>query len=107
MLLVCLEHTRLIFELPNNFLNVDVPGPVIMNTEGFTEKGIKRKAAVQALFSKLLYLSEVSFFTLNRCEYIELCKHDYTNVSYIYVSLPFPSGFAHCEFTKYAEFVKV
>jgi hypothetical protein len=33
----------------------------VMNTEGFTEKGIKRKAAVQGLFSKLLYLSEVSF----------------------------------------------
>lgn len=36
-----------------------LPGPVVMNTEGFTEKGLKRKVAVQALFSKLLYLSEV------------------------------------------------
>jgi len=43
-----------------NHVNVGVPGPVVMNTEGFTEKGIKRKAAVQGLFSKLLYLSEVS-----------------------------------------------
>ena len=38
-------------------------GPVVMDTIGFTEKGIKRKAAVQALFSKLLYLSEVQQFT--------------------------------------------
>lgn len=37
-------------------------GPVVMNTSGFTEKGIKRKAAVQALFSKLLYLSELDEF---------------------------------------------
>lgn len=37
-------------------------GPVVMNTEGMTEKGIKRKAAVQALFSKLLYLSELEEF---------------------------------------------
>ncbi|KAG0591613.1 hypothetical protein KC19_1G188200 [Ceratodon purpureus] len=41
---------------------VKAKGPVIMNTEGFTEKGIKRKAAVQALFSKLLYLSELEEF---------------------------------------------
>ena len=34
-------------------------GPVLMDTRGLTEKGVKRKAAVQALFSKLLYLSEV------------------------------------------------
>lgn len=37
-------------------------GPVVMNTSGFTEKGIKRKAAVQGLFSKLLYLSELDEF---------------------------------------------
>jgi len=37
-------------------------GPVVMNTEGFTEKGLKRKVAVQALFSKLLYLSEMEEF---------------------------------------------
>lgn len=37
-------------------------GPVVMDTSGFTEKGIKRKAAVQALFSKLLYLSELDEF---------------------------------------------
>ena len=40
-------------------------GPVVMDTTCFTEKGIKRKAAVQALFSKLLYLSEVQQFTHN------------------------------------------
>lgn len=37
-------------------------GPVVMDTTGFTEKGVKRKAAVQAIFSKLLYLSEVEEF---------------------------------------------
>lgn len=41
---------------------VKAKGPVVMNTEGFTEKGIKRKAAVQGLFSKLLYLSELEEF---------------------------------------------
>jgi hypothetical protein len=41
---------------------VKAKGPVVMNTEGFTEKGIKRKAAVQALFAKLLYLSELEEF---------------------------------------------
>lgn len=43
----------------------------MMDTRGMTEKGIKKKAAVQAIFTKLLYLSEVrripagrkSFFT--------------------------------------------
>lgn len=34
-------------------------GRVLMDTSGMTEKGVKRKAAVQALFSKLLYLSEL------------------------------------------------
>eukprot|EP00250_Pteridium_aquilinum_P006745 c16597_g1_i1 orf=610-1674(+) len=37
-------------------------GPVLMDTRGLTEKGVKRKAAVQALFSKLLYLSELDEF---------------------------------------------
>jgi hypothetical protein len=31
----------------------------MMDTRGMTEKGIKKKAAVQAIFTKLLYLSEV------------------------------------------------
>lgn len=35
-------------------------GPVVMNMQGFTEKGFKRKLAVQALFGKIYYLSEVS-----------------------------------------------
>jgi hypothetical protein len=42
-----------------------MPGPVVMNLQGFTEKGIKRKAAVQALFTKLLYLSEMDEFVLS------------------------------------------
>lgn len=31
-----------------------------MDASGYSEKGFKRKLAVQALFSKVLYLSEVS-----------------------------------------------
>lgn len=31
-----------------------------MNMQGFTEKGFKRKLAVQALFGKIYYLSEVT-----------------------------------------------
>lgn len=31
-----------------------------MDISGFTEKGFKRKLAVQTLFGKILYLSEVS-----------------------------------------------
>ncbi|XP_078427375.1 ribosomal RNA small subunit methyltransferase J [Wolffia australiana] len=34
-------------------------GPVVMDISGFTEKGFKRKLAVQALFAKVLYLSEL------------------------------------------------
>lgn len=30
-----------------------------MNKQGFTEKGFKRKLAVQTLFGKIYYLSEV------------------------------------------------
>lgn len=41
---------------------VKAKGPVVMNTSGFTEKGLQRKAAVQALFTKLLYLSELEEF---------------------------------------------
>eukprot|EP00252_Welwitschia_mirabilis_P005960 TRINITY_DN1655_c0_g1_i1.p1 TRINITY_DN1655_c0_g1~~TRINITY_DN1655_c0_g1_i1.p1 ORF type:complete len:368 (-),score=77.65 TRINITY_DN1655_c0_g1_i1:523-1626(-) len=37
-------------------------GPVLLNTSGFTEEGMKRKIAVQALFSKILYLSELKEF---------------------------------------------
>ncbi|XP_022725774.1 uncharacterized protein LOC111282092 isoform X2 [Durio zibethinus] len=33
-------------------------GPVVMDMSGFTEKGFKRKLAVQGLFGKVLYLSE-------------------------------------------------
>ena len=35
-------------------------GPVVMDKAGYTEKGFKRKLAVQALFGKVFYLSEVS-----------------------------------------------
>lgn len=35
-------------------------GPVVMNMSGYSEKGFKRKLAVQALFGKVFYLSEVS-----------------------------------------------
>ncbi|CAI5975460.1 unnamed protein product [Closterium sp. NIES-65] len=38
---------------------VKAKGPVVMDTTGFTEKGVQRKAAVQGIFTKLLYLSEV------------------------------------------------
>ncbi|THU65759.1 hypothetical protein C4D60_Mb05t07020 [Musa balbisiana] len=37
-------------------------GPVVMDLSGFTEKGFKRKLAVQALFGKILYLSELPEF---------------------------------------------
>lgn len=35
-------------------------GPVVMNMSGYSEKGFKRKLAVQALFGKVFYLSEVN-----------------------------------------------
>lgn len=37
-------------------------GPVVMDISGFTEKGFKRKLAVQALFAKILYLAELPEF---------------------------------------------
>ncbi|XP_076895017.1 uncharacterized protein LOC143547491 [Bidens hawaiensis] len=37
-------------------------GPVVMNTSGYSEKGLRRKLAVQALFGKILYLSELPEF---------------------------------------------
>ncbi|CAG7879044.1 unnamed protein product [Brassica rapa] len=39
-------------------------GPVVMNKQGFTEKGFKRKLAVQTLFGKIYYLSELPDFCL-------------------------------------------
>lgn len=67
-----LIHLRKISELEDSeivdILNdvsqriVKEKGPVLMDTRGLTEKGVKRKAAVQALFSKLLYLSELDEF---------------------------------------------
>ncbi|ERN10225.1 uncharacterized protein LOC18438397 [Amborella trichopoda] len=41
---------------------VQEKGPVVMDTSGFTEKGFRRKLAVQALFGKLFYLSELQEF---------------------------------------------
>ncbi|CAI0416442.1 unnamed protein product [Linum tenue] len=41
-------------------------GPVVMDVSGYTEKGFKRKLAVQALFGKVFYLSELP----------ELCSRD-------------------------------
>ncbi|CAJ1933018.1 unnamed protein product [Sphenostylis stenocarpa] len=37
-------------------------GPIVMNKSGYTEKGFKRKIAVQALFGKVFYLSELPEF---------------------------------------------
>lgn len=37
-------------------------GPVVMDMSGFTEQGFKRKLAVQALFGKVFYLSELPEF---------------------------------------------
>ncbi|XP_042502340.1 uncharacterized protein LOC122079717 [Macadamia integrifolia] len=37
-------------------------GPVVMDISGYTEKGLKRKLAVRALFGKVLYLSELPEF---------------------------------------------
>ncbi|XP_021735511.1 uncharacterized protein LOC110702143 [Chenopodium quinoa] len=37
-------------------------GPVVMDASGYTERGFKRKLAVQALFGKVFYLSELSEF---------------------------------------------
>ncbi|PKA56026.1 hypothetical protein AXF42_Ash014699 [Apostasia shenzhenica] len=37
-------------------------GPVVMDISGFTEKGFKRKLAVQALFGKVFFLSEIPDF---------------------------------------------
>ncbi|KAK3408011.1 hypothetical protein EUGRSUZ_J00330 [Eucalyptus grandis] len=37
-------------------------GPVVMDVSGYSEKGFKRKLAVQALFGKVFYLSEMPEF---------------------------------------------
>ncbi|KAL9229984.1 hypothetical protein vseg_005388 [Gypsophila vaccaria] len=37
-------------------------GPVVMDASGYSEKGFKRKLAVQALFGKVYYLSELPEF---------------------------------------------
>ena len=59
-----------IFFLPlqNNMLTTWFcsSGPVVMDMSGYTERGFKRKLAVQTLFGKVFYLSEVSTETLTR-----------------------------------------
>nr|DAD20970.1 TPA_asm: hypothetical protein HUJ06_022433 [Nelumbo nucifera] len=37
-------------------------GPVVMDMSGYSEKGLKRKLVVQALFGKIFYLSELPEF---------------------------------------------
>lgn len=37
-------------------------GPVVMDASGYSEKGFKRKLAIQALFGKVFYLSELPEF---------------------------------------------
>lgn len=37
-------------------------GPVVMDMSGYSEKGLKRKVAVQSLFGKIFYLSEMPEF---------------------------------------------
>ncbi|OIW17363.1 hypothetical protein TanjilG_22475 [Lupinus angustifolius] len=37
-------------------------GPIVLDKSGYTEKGFKRKLAVQALFGKIFYLSELPEF---------------------------------------------
>ncbi|CAL0318509.1 unnamed protein product [Lupinus luteus] len=37
-------------------------GPIVLDKSGYTEKGFKRKLAVQALFEKIFYLSELPEF---------------------------------------------
>ncbi|XP_050233908.1 uncharacterized protein LOC126682310 [Mercurialis annua] len=41
---------------------VNEKGPVVMDMAGYTEKGFKRKLAVQTLFGKVYYLSELPEF---------------------------------------------
>ncbi|XP_042057043.1 uncharacterized protein LOC121801589 [Salvia splendens] len=41
---------------------VNDKGPVVMDISGYSEKGFKRKLAVQALFGKIYYLSELPEF---------------------------------------------
>lgn len=41
---------------------LSILGLVVMDMSGYSEKGIKRKIAVQTLFGKVYYLSEVRDF---------------------------------------------
>lgn len=55
-------------------------GPVVMDMSGYSEKGLKRKLAVQSLFGKIFYLSEVSSLKV-------VCNNFYFKVSSTFVSL--------------------
>ncbi|QCD96004.1 hypothetical protein DEO72_LG6g705 [Vigna unguiculata] len=60
------EETKLRMKLSSKFRTrkVEVPfiGPIVMDKSGYTEKGFKRKIAVQALFGKVFYLSDLPEF---------------------------------------------
>ncbi|GJV89554.1 hypothetical protein Tco_1533492 [Tanacetum coccineum] len=43
-------------------VNESVPGLVVMNTSGYTERGLLKKLDVQVLFGKIIYLSELPEF---------------------------------------------
>jgi len=52
-----------------------------MNKSGYTEKGFKRKLAVQALFGKVFYLSEVGRLNLTQffLSFILYVKYNVSN----------------------------
>ncbi|GFZ15799.1 hypothetical protein Acr_25g0002080 [Actinidia rufa] len=50
-------------------------GPVVMDMSGYSEKGFKRKLAVQSLFGKIYYLSEV-FYLCFEDQLPEFCSRD-------------------------------
>ncbi|TXG57434.1 hypothetical protein EZV62_018747 [Acer yangbiense] len=58
-----LEHTQ-VAEILNDISRriVREKGPVVLNISGYSERGFKRKLAVQALFGKVFYLSELTEF---------------------------------------------
>ena len=52
-----------------------------MDKSGYTEKGFKRKIAVQALFGKVFYLSDVSDRTVNLIEILFVYLFIYHKIS--------------------------
>uniref|UniRef100_A0A2P2K130 Uncharacterized protein MANES_04G160800 n=2 Tax=Rhizophora mucronata TaxID=61149 RepID=A0A2P2K130_RHIMU len=59
----CLEDPQ-VAEILNEISRriVKEKGPIVMDMSGYTKKGFKRKLAVQALFGKVFYLSELPEF---------------------------------------------